>query len=239
MPAEGGARCSGHPRHPRRRPTSRSSCWPAATPSTQRSVTSCRTHATVIAADSGLALAPILGCTVDLVVGDLDSVDPDQLAAARAAGAEVERHPVDKDRTDLAIALDVAMSRSPDRITVVGGHGGRLDHLLANAALFAASAYADTRIVARMGRRHPHGGPWRSIGDGARRHTGRTGQPARRPRCRRSASSPTACGSRWTARTWPQVPHRVSATSSPVDRATVALHDGVLLVVQPGDTDQG
>ncbi|MCA1784231.1 MAG: thiamine diphosphokinase, partial [Intrasporangiaceae bacterium] len=108
-------------------------------------------NATVIAADSGLALAPILGLTVDLIIGDLDSVDPDQLAAARTAGADVERHPVDKDRTDLALALDGAMTRSPARITVVGGHGGRLDHLLANAALFAAASYADTRIVARMG----------------------------------------------------------------------------------------
>lgn len=105
----------------------------------------------VIAADSGLTVALALGLTVDLVVGDLDSVEPRALARARAAGVEVERHPADKDRTDLALALDAAVARGADRIVVVGGHGGRLDHGLANALLLAAPAYADVDVVAHMG----------------------------------------------------------------------------------------
>jgi thiamine pyrophosphokinase len=107
--------------------------------------------ALVIAADSGLAVATRLGVRVDLVVGDLDSVDPGELAAAEAAGVPVERHPVDKDRTDLAIALDTALAHRPARITVAGGHGGRLDHLLANALLLASDVYAGVRITALMG----------------------------------------------------------------------------------------
>jgi thiamine pyrophosphokinase len=106
--------------------------------------------ATVIAADSGLVHAAVLGIAADLVVGDLDSVDPDLLAHARAAGAEVERHPEVKDETDLALALDTALRHAPARVTVIGGHGGRLDHLLANALLLAAPAYADLAIVAHL-----------------------------------------------------------------------------------------
>jgi thiamine pyrophosphokinase len=34
---------------------------------------------------------------------------------------------------------------------VVGGHGGRLDHLLANVALLAAEAYADAAVDAHLG----------------------------------------------------------------------------------------
>jgi thiamine pyrophosphokinase len=99
-------------------------------------------EAWVVAADGGLHLAAPLGLRVDLVVGDLDSVDPTLLAEVEAAGTPVDRYPVDKERTDLAIALDAAVSRDPRRITVVGGGGGRADHLLANGLLVAADAYA-------------------------------------------------------------------------------------------------
>ena len=108
-------------------------------------------EALVVAADSGLELAAPLGLTVDRIVGDLDSVDPDLLAEARSAGIPVDEYPQDKDRTDLAIALDTALEHAPDRIVVVGGHGGRLDHLLGNAALIASSTYEDVEVVALMG----------------------------------------------------------------------------------------
>jgi len=105
----------------------------------------------VIAADSGLHVALALGLAVDLVVGDLVSVDPRSLARAREAGVEVRQHPAAKDQTDLALAMDAAVAHGADRLVVVGGHGGRLDHLLANALLLAAPAYASVDVVARMG----------------------------------------------------------------------------------------
>lgn len=107
--------------------------------------------APVIAADSGLESATVLGLTVDRIVGDLDSVDPDVLAEARAHGVPVDEYPRDKDRTDLAIALDTALEHGPRRLLVIGGHGGRLDHLLGNAALIASTPYADVEVVALMG----------------------------------------------------------------------------------------
>src|ERR1700744_6186249 len=64
--------------------------------------------APVVAADSGLHHALALGVTVDVGVGDLDSVAPARLDAAVARGARVERHPVEKDFTDLELALQVA-----------------------------------------------------------------------------------------------------------------------------------
>jgi thiamine pyrophosphokinase len=107
--------------------------------------------AVVIAADSGLHQAGPLGLRVDYVVGDLDSADPATVEAARAAGAVVERHPVDKDATDLELAFDVARDRGVQRITVVGGSGGRLDHFLANVALLASPRFADLEVDARIG----------------------------------------------------------------------------------------
>ena len=104
------------------------------------------TDATVIAADGGLRLSPILGLRVDVVVGDMDSVSAAELAAAEQAGARIERHPTDKDATDLELALDTAVTGGAIEITVVGGTGGRLDHLLANAQLLAGDRYAGVKL---------------------------------------------------------------------------------------------
>lgn len=94
----------------------------------------------VLAADSGLDQAARIGLKVDVVIGDLDSVSPDLLAAFPGT---VIRHPPDKDATDLELALDLVAERpNIDRVIVVGGHGGRLDHLLANAGLLSALRYA-------------------------------------------------------------------------------------------------
>ena len=101
----------------------------------------------VIAADSGFDHAHRLGVTVDLLVGDLDSISADGLGLA----AEIERHPTDKDATDLAIALDAAARKGPSRVFVVGGAGGRIDHFLANAALLTAPAYSGLDLTWRPG----------------------------------------------------------------------------------------
>jgi thiamine pyrophosphokinase len=109
------------------------------------------TGAYVVAADSGLEQGGRLGLRVDLVVGDLDSVRPETLAAAVAEGCRVDRHPVAKDHTDLELALLAARSWGADHIVVVGGHGGRLDHLMANALILAGPALADSVVEAWMG----------------------------------------------------------------------------------------
>ena len=100
----------------------------------------------VIAADSGIEVATALGLRVDLAVGDFDSVDPAALTGVLASGAEAERHPAEKDATDLELALAAAVRRGARKVTVVGGAGGRLDHLLANALLLCSPSLADLEI---------------------------------------------------------------------------------------------
>jgi thiamine pyrophosphokinase len=100
----------------------------------------------VVAADSGLEQAAALGLTVDLVVGDLDSVDPAALAAAEHAGVVVERHPAAKDQTDLELAVLAAQRRGATRVIIVGAFGGRIDHELANLMLLGSSDYASLHL---------------------------------------------------------------------------------------------
>jgi thiamine pyrophosphokinase len=108
----------------------------------------------VVAADAGLAGAHALGLAVDLVVGDMDSVDPALLAAAERAGTEVQRHPAAKDATDLDLALDAGRARGADRLVVVTGTGDRFDHALAVALSLAAGRLAGAAVEAWIGPAH-------------------------------------------------------------------------------------
>jgi thiamine pyrophosphokinase len=105
----------------------------------------------VIAADSGLEHAAALGLAVDVLVGDLDSASAPAVLAAEEAGVRIERHPVDKEATDLELALDYALARGATRVTVVSGGGGsRLDHHLAELVLLAAERFAPLQLDARI-----------------------------------------------------------------------------------------
>jgi thiamine pyrophosphokinase len=111
-------------------------------------------RALVVAADSGLDAARHLGLDVDLVVGDMDSVDPAGLAAAERAGVAVERHPAAKDATDLDLAVDAALARGARRLVVVTGSGDRFDHALAVALSLAAPRLAGVAVEAWIGPAH-------------------------------------------------------------------------------------
>src|SRR4051794_2717798 len=77
----------------------------------------------VIAADGGARHAQRLGVTLDLWVGDGDSLGEDALAEL-AAGVPVERSPADKDQTDLELAVDAALARGSAGLVIVGALGG-------------------------------------------------------------------------------------------------------------------
>ena len=100
----------------------------------------------VIAADSGAETAVAAGTEVDVLVGDMDSISEDARQRVRDSGAVLETFPADKDATDLALALASAKHRGATAITVVGGGGGRMDHLLGAAAVVCDPALADVEI---------------------------------------------------------------------------------------------
>ena len=103
-----------------------------------------------VAADSGVEHALALGRDIDLVVGDFDSADPAAVDAAVAGGAEVRRYPAEKDQSDLELAVRAARDGGATHVIVVGGSGGRLDHLLANALLLASPSFDDIDIEALL-----------------------------------------------------------------------------------------
>lgn len=102
----------------------------------------------IIAADGGLVHIQELGLTPDLLIGDLDSVTPEQIRWAEEQGAEVRRFSPDKDETDLELALMAAAETGVRQILVVAALGGRLDQTLSNIFLLNLPVLAnlDVRI---------------------------------------------------------------------------------------------
>ncbi len=207
--------------------------------------------AVVVAADSGLHTALALGLRVDHLVGDLDSVDPERAAAAEAAGTVVHRHPADKDATDseLAVALvaELALGPVPDGepippispiepipLLVLGGGGGRLDHLLADLLLLASPHLAGFEVTARIGTTTVS-----VVRPGrARRLAGRAGEQVSLLPVHGPAGGVDTTGLRWPLVAADLVTGTTRAVSNELlaDGATVAVEAGVLVVVQPGTT---
>lgn len=125
-----------------------------------------RGAATVIAADSGVALARAMGLPIDVAVGDFDSLDPQLVVQLDDLAGEVRWFSTDKDATDLELALQVAGERGPARVLVLGLEGGRPDHALANLLAAASPRFSalDLELVLDRGRawivRDTLRGPW-------------------------------------------------------------------------------
>lgn len=92
-------------------------------------------YSRVYAADSGLRAALDAGVEPDFIVGDMDSIG-DLSLLDRFPADRIRRWPADKDCTDTELALRLMAEEGIDEVVLVGGSGGRLDHLLALRALF-------------------------------------------------------------------------------------------------------
>lgn len=93
--------------------------------------------AVVIGVDSGIDRAQEAGLVVDIAVGDFDSVTGRGLVEAERNGARIVRHPTVKDRTDLELAIDLAIEEDPERLVFASMDGGRSDHGLMNLLLMS------------------------------------------------------------------------------------------------------
>ncbi len=95
----------------------------------------------VVAADGGARHAAPLGMTIDVWVGDGDSIGADALDALETAGVELRRVAAAKDESDSELAVAAALDRGATTVVVLGAFGGpRLDHALANIGLLAMPA---------------------------------------------------------------------------------------------------
>ena len=85
-----------------------------------------------IGADRGVLTLMEREIHVNYALGDFDSIDNNQKKTVQQNADVFEIHPPEKDKTDLEIALQKALSLEPDTIYLFGVTGGRLDHALIN-----------------------------------------------------------------------------------------------------------
>ena len=100
----------------------------------------------LIAADGGAAHIKRLGLKPHLLVGDLDSLSPDDVEALAASGTDVRRFPVEKNETDLELAIRAAHNMGCREMVVVAGMGGRMDQSLANLYLLLQPMLASLAV---------------------------------------------------------------------------------------------
>ena len=82
-------------------------------------------------------------------MGDCDSMTLQELEWAHENGIPIQRFPIEKDATDMQLALDIAIQRKKIKIAILGGIGGRMDHTLANLflLLYAHHKGAEVKLI--------------------------------------------------------------------------------------------
>jgi len=99
-----------------------------------------------IAVDGGLSYITAMKLKPNLIIGDLDSADPELVDRFKAQGVEVRKYPPEKNETDLELALDAALEMKPDIIWIAGALGNRLDQTLGNVFLLTQDKLADVDV---------------------------------------------------------------------------------------------
>ena len=104
----------------------------------------------LICADGGANYAALSGRLPNLLIGDLDSILPENLSQCENAGCVIERYSCEKDETDLELALCRAEEQASlvgeQDIWLYGATGKRIDHFLGNLSLMLAYARKGYRI---------------------------------------------------------------------------------------------
>ncbi len=98
----------------------------------------------VVGADKGAETAYKYNFDIDLVVGDFDSINPEILSEFTG---KIIRYPIEKDKTDLELALDIIIEKKYNNIIILNALGNRLDHTMGNLFLLEKFKNKNIKII--------------------------------------------------------------------------------------------
>jgi len=100
----------------------------------------------LVAVDGGLRHLIAMDLVPDLIIGDLDSANSEDVETFRDQKVQVQQYPEEKDQTDLELAINAALKMQPAKIRIAGALGDRIDQTLGNIFLLTKPELADVDI---------------------------------------------------------------------------------------------
>ena len=167
---------------------------------------------------------------MNVVIGDMDSVDKAVLAAVEANGTTVTQLPRDKDSTDAELALLKAVEMGADKIVLITKGGGRLDHELGVFAVLQNPSLRHCTIEALWDNSILH----LIHGPASVTITGKTGSNVGLIAAGGTASGISTTGLKWALANESLTPHSSRGISNQLteETATISVQTGSLFVVQ-------
>lgn len=89
----------------------------------------------LVAVDNGIRHTFTFNLIPHILIGDLDSIDPDLVGIMMSDGVKIVKFPTRKDETDLELAINYVIEKGFKKILLVGALGGRMDQSVVNLDL--------------------------------------------------------------------------------------------------------
>ena len=89
----------------------------------------------IISVDGGAGHLRKMGIKPNILLGDFDSANSQDLDYYVNKGINISKFPVEKDMTDSELAIEKALELGADEVVFLGALGTRIDHSLANVML--------------------------------------------------------------------------------------------------------
>lgn len=91
--------------------------------------------ALIICADGGAKHLQKISLLPHILIGDFDSISPKQLTEYTNKGVKIHQYPSNKNDTDTALAIDLALQNGASSLSLFAVTGSRLDHSLSSVFL--------------------------------------------------------------------------------------------------------